>query len=83
MTDQEIFNTIVNIIKDNFPKLGNNPLVELDTNLKKDLELDSVDKVEIKLALDAELNIKVNNDEFAQNCETPKHIVKVIARYVK
>lgn len=83
MTDREIFQTIVNIIRSNFKQLGKHVAIELDTNLKKDLELDSVDKVEIKLALDKELGIKVNNDEFAQNCETPKRIVKVIARYVK
>ncbi|MBK5252865.1 MAG: acyl carrier protein [Peptostreptococcaceae bacterium] len=52
-------------------------LVELKTNLMKDLEADSLDAVEIILSIEEEYEIEIPDDE-AENLVTVENLVKYV-----
>ena len=55
--------------------------ITLDTNLIKDLEADSLDAVEIIMALEDEYDIEIP-DEVAEEFTTVGDIVKCVADYI-
>ena len=59
-------------------QLGVDPdQVEMDTNLMKDLEADSLDAVEIILAVEDEYGLDIP-DETAENFETVRDLVEYV-----
>ncbi|MBO5517862.1 MAG: acyl carrier protein [Firmicutes bacterium] len=55
--------------------------ITLDTSLTKDLEADSLDAVEIIMALEDEYNIEIP-DEVAEEFKTVGDIVKCVEDYI-
>lgn len=55
--------------------------ITLDTSLTKDLEADSLDAVEIIMALEDEYNIEIP-DEVAEEFKTVSDIVKCVEDYI-
>ncbi|MBR6444761.1 MAG: acyl carrier protein [Firmicutes bacterium] len=56
-------------------------IINLDTNLMKDLEADSLDAVEIIMALEEEYDIEIPDEE-AEKFQTVNDIVKYVEDHI-
>jgi acyl carrier protein len=75
-----IFNKVKNIIVN---ELGINPQkISLDTQLNKDLELDSLDAVEIIMSIESQFEIEISEEDFKQ-FYTIKDVVNCIEKLVE
>ncbi len=74
------FETIRDLIVD---QLGIDPdMVEMDTNLMKDLEADSLDAVEIILGIEESFGIEIPDEE-AERFETVRDLVNYVDEQVE
>lgn len=55
---------------------------ELDTQYGRDLGLDSLDKVEIKLTIEDEFDVRFPDDSFGNDVETVADTVKMVAEHL-
>lgn len=63
-------------------ELGINPnLIKEDTNLKKDLDADSLDAVEIIMALEDEFEIELPDEEI-EGIETVTDLMNLIEKHI-
>ena len=69
-----VFDTIKNIIAE---QLGTEDEITLSTNLMKDLEADSLDAVEIIMAIEDEYDIEIPDEE-AEKMQTVSDIVRYV-----
>lgn len=69
------FETIRNIIMDQLS--ADESMISMDTNLMKDLEADSLDAVEIIMAIEEEFGIEIP-DETAEEFETVGDMVEYV-----
>lgn len=79
MTQNEIQEKVVDVIVD---KLNVEPsVVTMDANFRTDLSADSLDTVEIIMALESEFNITIP-DEDAQSIETVGRAVSYVESHI-
>ncbi|KXB37515.1 acyl carrier protein [Bacteroidales bacterium KA00251] len=79
MTQNEIQEKVVDVIVD---KLNVEPsVVTMDANFRTDLSADSLDTVEIIMALESEFNITIP-DEDAQSIETVGQAVSYVESHI-
>ncbi len=71
-----VFETIKNIIAEQL-NLADPSIITLETSLIKDLEADSLDAVEIVLAIEEEYDIEIP-DEVAENFTLVEDLVKYV-----
>lgn len=71
-----MFEKIKNIIVDQL-SLDNVDTLSMETSLKEDLDADSLDAVEVIMALEDEFDIEIP-DEYAENFKTIGDIVKYV-----
>ena len=80
MTFDEIFEKVRDIIAEQLDIDADT--VTLDTNLQKDLEADSLDAVEIIMAIESEFDIEVP-DEKAEDFKVVANIVNYVEEQTK
>ena len=78
MTKEEIFATVKEIIYRNTYGISRDEEIELNSHLVNDLNIDSLDRVNITLAAEREFNIEIE-DAIVADIETVKEIVDMIA----
>lgn len=78
MTKEEIFATVKEIIYRNTDGISRDEEIELNSHLVNDLNIDSLDRVDITLAAEREFNIKIE-DAIVEDIETVEEIVDMIA----
>lgn len=78
MTKEEIFATVKEIIYRNTDGISRDEEIELNSHLVNDLNIDSLDRVNITLAAEREFNIKIE-DAIVEDIETVEEIVDMIA----
>lgn len=78
MTKEEIFATVKEIIYRNTDGISRDEEIELNSHLVNDLNIDSLDRVDITLAAEREFNIEIE-DAIVEDIETVKEIVDMIA----
>ena len=61
MTQEEVYNKIVTVLVDEFEVESDD--INLDANLFSDLELDSLDAIDLMVTLDKELGIEIKTEE--------------------
>jgi len=71
-----MINKIIDIIRNNIESEGK---IEENTNLRKDLDIDSFDVLMIMNALDDEYSISIDEDDFKE-VNTPKEIVALLQK---
>lgn len=77
MEKKEIFEKARSIIAEFGLNVEDPSKVKLDSNFDTDLSLDSLDKVEILMALEDEFSIEIP-DERAQKCATVSDLVDLV-----
>lgn len=60
VTQEEVYEKIVSVLVDEFEVDANN--VSMESNLFTDLELDSLDAIDLMVTLDKELNIEIKTE---------------------
>ena len=61
MTQEEVYDKIVSVLVEEFEVEGDD--INLDANLFTDLELDSLDAIDLMVTLDKELGIEIKTEE--------------------
>lgn len=79
MTDQEIFDRVKNILIEEFEV--EEELITPDSNLYTELELDSLDSVDLIVALENEFAFKINRSEDEEQLRAMRTI-KDINRFI-
>lgn len=80
MTDQEIFDRVKNILIEEFEVEEES--ITLDSNLYTELELDSLDSVDLIVALENEFAFKINRSEDEEQLRAMRTI-KDINRFIQ
>lgn len=78
MTKEEIFATVKEIIYRSTDGISRDEEIELNSHLVNDLNIDSLDRVDITLAAEREFNIEIE-DAIVEDIETVEEIVDMIA----
>lgn len=76
MTDQEIFDRVKQILVDEFEV--DSAAVTMDSNMYSELELDSLDSVDLIVALENEFEFKINRAEDEENLRALRTVGDVI-----
>ena len=61
MTQEEVYDKIISVLVEEFEVEGDD--INLDANLFTDLELDSLDAIDLMVTLDKELGIEIKTEE--------------------
>jgi acyl carrier protein len=61
MTQEEVYKKVVSVLIEEFEIKGDD--INLDANLFRDLELDSLDAIDLMVTLDKELDIEIKTEE--------------------
>jgi acyl carrier protein len=80
MTEQEIFNKIKNILIDEFEVEEDS--ISMESNLYTELELDSLDSVDLIVALENEFGFKINRSEDEEQLRALRTITD-ITRFIQ
>jgi len=80
ISKDDIFNKIKEVLVDEFEVDAEN--VTLDANLFTDLELDSLDAIDLMVTLDKELDIEINT-ETMQDMRTIQNVCDFVLAAVK
>jgi len=75
ITQEEVFNKIKDVLVEEFEVDEND--VTMEANLFTDLELDSLDAIDLMVTLDKELGVEVKTEEM-QNMRTIEDVCKFI-----
>ena len=78
-TKEEIFNTIKDILIKDFA--CEESKVKIESNLVEDLDLDSIDAVDLIVKLQSKINQKVNPEDFKQ-IRTLQDVVDAVEKIV-
>lgn len=76
MTDREIFDRVKQILVDEFEV--DSAVVTMDSNMYSELELDSLDSVDLIVALENEFEFKINRAEDEENLRALRTVGDVI-----
>ncbi len=57
--------------------------VSLDTDLREDLGVDSLDLVDLVLAVEQEFGIEVRDEDIGENIRTVRDIVDLLEKYLR
>ena len=57
--------------------------VSLDTDLREDLSVDSLDLVDLVLAVEQEFGIEVRDEDIGENIRTVRDIVDLLEKYLR
>ncbi len=80
MTKEEIFNSLVNNLSEMFEI--DRQSISMESNLYEDLDLDSIDAIDIVVKIKKELKIELMPEQFKQ-VRTVEDVVNVIFDIVK
>ncbi len=80
MTQEELYQKIKDVLINEFEV--EEDVISLDANLFMDLELDSLDAIDLMVTLDKELGIEIKTEEM-QNIRTVKDVCQFVLQYDK
>ena len=80
MTQEELYQKIKDVLINEFEV--EEDAISLDANLFMDLELDSLDAIDLMVTLDKELGIEIKTEEM-QNIRTVKDVCQFVLQYDK
>ena len=67
MTEQEIFNALVDIVSSSLEDDSLKERVNMDTNIFTDINMNSIAMIYIAMAIEDTFSIKINNDDVKHN----------------
>ena len=67
MSEQEIFNKLVEIVAESLEDDSIKERVSMDTNIFTDLNMNSIAMIYIAMAIEDTFSIKINNDDVKNN----------------
>jgi acyl carrier protein len=74
-TQEEVYNKVKSVLMDEFEVEEEN--ISMESNLFTDLELDSLDAIDLMVTLDKELNIEIKTEEM-QDLRTIEDVCKFV-----
>lgn len=81
MDRKELESKVINLVAETLTVVKDK--VSLDTDLREDLNVDSLDLVDLVLAVEQEFGIEVRDEDIGENIRTVKDIVDLLEKYLR
>ena len=81
MDRKELEARVVNLVAETLTVVKDK--VSLDTDLREDLSVDSLDLVDLVLAVEQEFGIEVRDEDIGENIRTVRDIVDLLEKYLR
>jgi len=78
---KELESKVINLVAETLTVVKDK--VSLDTDLREDLNVDSLDLVDLVLAVEQEFGIEVRDEDIGENIRTVKDIVDLLEKYLR
>ena len=81
MDRKELEAKVINLVAETLTVVKDR--VSLDTDLREDLGVDSLDLVDLVLAVEQEFGIEVRDEDIGENIRTVRDIVDLLEKYLR